>query len=225
MTDAAHPDATHPAFAPGDAREQPAPPAPPAAAAPAGRTGALELPDRRLFWRWVWEAVRPVLGWVLVGLGALALFLGWYGVSGQSLTAKQLPYLVSGGLTGIALIVLAGVFLATDDVRRQLSRVSELERKLDDLYGLFVADLAAAPPTSAAQPTSAVPPTSARTPSQAIGGLHTAVVALPAGTSYHRPDCALVAGKDGAETVSGAAIADRGLKPCRVCDPAPPAAA
>ena len=91
-------------------------------------------PDRREFWHWVWSAVRPVLGWVLAGLGALALFLGWYGVSGESLTSKQLPYLVSGGLTGIALVVIASVFLATDDVRRQLSQVDELRRKVDDPF-------------------------------------------------------------------------------------------
>ena len=28
-------------------------------------SGVGDLPDRRLFWRWVWSAVRPVLGWVL----------------------------------------------------------------------------------------------------------------------------------------------------------------
>ncbi len=158
----------------------------------------LQLPERRLFWQWVWSAVRPVLGWVLVGVGALALFLGWWGVSGQSLTAKQLPYVVSGGLTGVSLVILAGVFLATDDVRQQLARLDRLERKVDDLYALFVA---------------------ADAPS---GDTATRRVALPSGSSYHRPDCALVAGKDAVADVDDDAIAARRLSPCRVCDPPGP---
>jgi hypothetical protein len=162
-------------------------------------------PDRREFWLWVWSAVRPVLGWVLAGLGALALFLGWYGVSGESLTSKQLPYLVSGGLTGIALVVIASVFLATEDVRRQLSQVDELHRKVDDLYALFVEDLAT-PATSTAS--SATTTTTAGT-----------AVALPAGSSYHRPDCALVAGKSEAVPVDARAARARKLRPCRVCEP------
>ena len=159
-------------------------------------------PDRREFWLWVWSAVRPVLGWVLAALGALALFLGWYGVSGESLTSKQLPYLVSGGLTGIALVVIASVFLATEDVRRQLSRVDELHRKVDDLYALFVEDLAA--------------PVTAESAAVSAPG---AVVALPAGTSFHRPDCALVTGKNDAAAVDSRAIRARKLRPCRVCSP------
>ena len=177
---------------------------------------AVELPDRRVFWRWVWSSVRPVVGWVLAALGLLALLLGWYGVSGEALTAKQLPYLVSGGLTGIGLLIVAAVFLATDDVRRQLARLGEVERKVDDLYALFAADLAetAAPQPVGGQPVPTQPATAA--PAATDG-----VVALPAGTSYHRPDCALVAGKDGAAVVDVAAVTDRGLRPCRVCDPAP----
>ena len=99
----------------------------------------VELPERAEFWRWVWSAVRPVLGWVLAAAGAITLLVGWFGVSGESLTAKQLPYVVSAGLAGIALFIMAGVFLATDDVRRQFDRIGELERKVDDLYALFVA--------------------------------------------------------------------------------------
>lgn len=162
-------------------------------------------PDRREFWLWVWSAVRPVFGWALAALGALALFLGWYGVSGESLTSKQLPYLVSGGLTGIALVVVASVFLATEDVRRQLSRVDDLHRKVDDLYALFVEDLAAVPSTELDGASAAAP----------TRGL----VALPAGTSYHRPDCALVAGKTEAAVVDARGVRARKLRPCRVCDP------
>jgi hypothetical protein len=167
-------------------------------------TGTADLPDRHLFWQWVWSAVRPVVGWVLAALGALALLLGWYGVSGEALTAKQLPYLVSGGLTGVGLLVLAAAFLATDDVRRQLERLGEVERKVDDLYALFVADLA--DPALAARAQASVAGT-------------TGVVALPAGTSYHRPSCALVNGKDDVAVVDAATVANRGLRPCRVCDP------
>lgn len=162
-------------------------------------------PDRREFWLWVWGAVRPVFGWVLAALGALALFLGWYGVSGESLTSKQLPYLVSGGLTGIALVVVASVFLATEDVRRQLSRVDELHRKVDDIYALFVEELAVTP--------------SAAPPSTAVVASPDGLVALPAGSSYHRPGCALVAGKTAAAAIDERAVRARKLRPCRVCDP------
>lgn len=164
-------------------------------------------PDRQEFWTWVWSAVRPVLGWVLAALGALALFLGWYGVSGESLTAKQLPYLVSGGLTGIALVVVASAFLATEDVRRQLSQVDDLRRKVDDLYALFVEELAA--PTAAPQVTETASPASG-------------VVALPVGTSFHRTDCNLVKGKSEAVAVDGKAVRARKLRPCRICNPPTP---
>jgi hypothetical protein len=166
-------------------------------------------PDRREFWLWVWSAVRPVVGWVLAALGALALFLGWYGVSGESLTAKQLPYLVSGGLTGIALVVLASAFLATEDVRRQLSQVNDLRRKVDDLYALFVEDLAAPAPARAGSAEQTV----------VDAGV---VVALPVGTSYHRPSCGLVTGKSAAAVVDAKAVRARKLRPCRICNPPTP---
>jgi len=166
---------------------------------------AVNLADRSVFWRWVWSAVRPVVGWVLAAAGTITLIVGWFGVSGQSLTAKQLPYLVSAGLAGIALFIMAAVFLATEDIRRQFERVHELERKVDALYALFVADIAAAPSPTTAQP------------AVDVGELF----ALPTGSSYHRQGCALVAGKPEAAAVTPDDIAARGLRPCRVCDPAP----
>lgn len=164
----------------------------------------LELPDRRVFWDWVWSAIRPIVGWVLALAGAIALFVGWWGVSGQALTAKQIPYLVSAGLTGVALFIMAGVFLATDDIRRQFTQIAELQRKVDDLYALFAADIAA---------TDGAPVRTADA---------TTYVALPSGSSYHRPGCALVAGKREAAAVDAAAVRDRGLSPCRVCSPGSP---
>ena len=164
-------------------------------------TDALSRADRRAFRRWLAGAARPYVAWVLVALGALAIFLGWYGVSGQSLTAKQLPYLVSGGLSGVALIVIAAALLVTDGVHRDVGRLAELERKVDDLYALLVLDAETSQPLP-----------SGGTPHEAVG-----LVALPGATSYHRPACALVTGKADAAPVDAAEIRGRGLDPCRVC--------
>jgi hypothetical protein len=170
----------------------------------------VDLPHRNVFWRWVWSSIRPVVGWVLALAGAIALFVGWWGVSGETLTARQLPYLVSAGLTGIALFIMAGVFLATDDVRRQFERISEIERKVDDLYALFAADLASLDRDDPGAPVTSRPDAGA-------------LLALPSGSSYHRPGCALVTGKADATAVDAATVARRGLRPCRVCSPTPPA--
>jgi hypothetical protein len=169
----------------------------------------LTPPNRRVFWRWVAQAARPYFGWILVALGALAIFIGWYGASGQSLTAKQLPYLISGGLTGIGLIVIGAVFLGTDNVRRQIGRLEGVERKVDDLYSLLV--LEPAPTTGSTTPDK--PP--ADNASQPL-------VALPSGSTFHRPSCALIAGKADAVEVDATEIAERSLEPCPVCEPPAP---
>jgi hypothetical protein len=103
------------------------------------------------------------------------------------------------------LFIMAGVFLATDDVRRQFDRIGELERKVDDLYALFAAEMAAtdSPDTSAQ-----------RTPNA-----EAQLVALPAGSSYHRPGCTLVAGKTDAQPIDAGMVHRRRLRPCRVCEP------
>ena len=172
----------------------------------AGQLPQQSAPVRRAVWRWVWTSARGYVGWLLALAGAIALFVGWFGISGEALTAKQLPYLVSAGLTGIALFILAGVFLATDDVRRQFERITELERKVDDLYSLFVAELDA-PATSRPRALASA----------------TGWVALPTGTSYHRPDCSLVTGKTKVAKVDAADIESKQLRPCRVCEPDRPA--
>jgi hypothetical protein len=184
------------------------------------------LPDRRPFWQWVGQEVRPYVGWTLIALGVLALFLGWYGVSGQSLTSKQLPYLVSGGLTGIGLIVVAAVFLITDDFRRQVGRLHSLQAKVDDLYSLLIVDPPPdAPPDADADADAAI----AAIPAAAASGVRPATavqsserVALANGSSFHRPDCTLVADKTNVGAVDKAAIKARTLSACRLCDPAPP---
>jgi hypothetical protein len=63
------------------------------------------------------------LGWVLTAAGAALLVVGWYGISGESVVAKQLPYLASATIPGAALLV-SGLLMTTraqpDKRERQL---------------------------------------------------------------------------------------------------------
>jgi len=160
-------------------------------------------PDPALFWRWVGRATRPVVGWVLAGLGAVAILIGYLGISRESLVAKQLPYLISGGIGGIALVGAGAALVATEDLRRFRTRLDRVESMVADLHGVLLSR-ADAPATNGQR-------TTARTAD--------ALVALPGGRSFHRSDCAMVEGKAGAEPVTAAAARRRRLEPCRLCEP------
>src|SRR2546430_7000780 len=93
---------------------------------PPGRLPADQPPSP--LWRAVARINRPAVGWTLVGAGLVAIFLGWFGVSGQALVAKQLPYLVSGGILGVALVSMGAFVLGTEDIRKDSGRLDRLER-------------------------------------------------------------------------------------------------
>ena len=87
------------------------------------------------FLSWVrdqWDRVGAVL---LVVAGALALLLGWVGISDALLPSEQLPYLLSGGLVGVFLLGLGTTLWLSADLRdewRKLDRLEELvEGKVD----------------------------------------------------------------------------------------------
>src|SRR5579859_4955111 len=95
-------------------------------------------PDPRLLWRWIGKAVRPYVGWILIAIGAIFMFIGWYGVSGQSLPAKQIPYLVSGGIGGIFFAVIGAYFLGTQQLRNDSGRLDRLEQMVEELHGALL---------------------------------------------------------------------------------------
>src|SRR3954453_16433083 len=97
-----------------------------------------ELPDPALFWRWVGKATRPVIGWVLLGVGALIILIGWIGVSGTPVVAKQIPYVVSGGIGGVLLAILGAYFLGTEELRKDSGRLDRLERMVDELHEVLL---------------------------------------------------------------------------------------
>lgn len=84
--------------------------------------------DKMTFIRQQWDRVGA---WVAIGLGALLLLVGWFGVSGTAYTAEQLPYVISGGLGGIALIGVGATLWLSADLRDEWNELHEVVRRLD----------------------------------------------------------------------------------------------
>src|SRR5206468_539023 len=134
---------------------------------------------------WRWEVIRPYAGWGLAVLGAVFIVVGWIGISGESLVAKQMPYLISGGVGGVALVGLGVLFLGTEERRRDRARIDQLEAMVADLHSVLLAR-ADAPATESAEA------------SPAAAGGSDELVALPVGQTFHRSDCVMVQGKSNA---------------------------
>ena len=79
------------------------------------------------FLSWVrdqWDRVGAV---VLVVAGAVALLLGWLGISDALLPSEQLPYLLSGGLVGLFLLGLGTTMWLSADLRDEWRKLDRLE--------------------------------------------------------------------------------------------------
>ena len=72
-----------------------------------------------------------VLGAGGVGIGILALLLGYRGVAGTPYPAEQIPYVVSGAVLGIALIGIGLTSWLSADLRDEWRKLDRIERLLD----------------------------------------------------------------------------------------------
>lgn len=189
---------------------------------PAVRPDPDDEPDPRVLWRWVGAAVRPWLGWILLGAGALLMLLGYLGVSREALPAKQIPYLVSGGIGGMFLAVLGAYFLGTQELRNDSGRLDRLEGMVEDLH-LALLRRPDAPDLTTMREASSTNG-DGQGNGNGNGNSPTAparkVVAVDGAELFHRASCDLVEGKDVGE-LTPAAARKRGLSPCPLCTPAP----
>jgi hypothetical protein len=149
--------------------------------------------DRRRFDRQV--RFGRILGLLFCVAGFTTIGFGWNGSAKTALVDKQFPYLISGGATGVALVVLGVGLLVMAQLR------SERLRLADDFRGvgkLISRAIASAPGVGSAS-------------------MNGRVVAGKA--TYHRRDCRLVEGKSDLDLLTIEAARASGLTPCRVCDP------
>ena len=145
-------------------------------------------------------------GGALMPLGFLLVVLGWAGASHTPLLFEQIPYLISGGLLGVALVFAGGfVYFAywmTLLVRESRTAREDLQASLSRLETLLA---------SGAMIGGSFEP--ARTE---LANGHTRFVATATGTMIHRPDCVAVDGKTDLHEVTATTA---GLTPCKLCDP------
>ena len=135
-------------------------------------------------------------GIVLAALGLVAIGVGWNGAAGQLSILAQVPYIVSGGLLGIALVILGAAMLVVQGAREDRAL---LEAKLDLLAEAFLEGQGRAARAGAPQD---------------LSGL---VVAGSA--SYHVPGCRLVDGREETSYLTPDEARAAQLKACRVCQP------
>ena len=154
--------------------------------------------------KWKQLGGQAAIGLAVVGF--LLIFLGWNGAATYDREPAQLPYVISGGIAGLAVVVLAGALMIVnaqrDDRAALLNGLAELKEAMERL-ALVSAGAAGNGATLT------------RRPHDDEAGL---VVAGP--TTYHRPSCKLLEGRGALPTVDVEVAVERGLEPCRACDAA-----
>jgi hypothetical protein len=168
-------------------------------------------PDPRVLWGWIIKAVRPYLGWILIAVGAILMIGGYMGVSREALPAKQIPYLVSGGIGGIFFAVLGAYVLGTHQLRNDSGRLDRLETMVEELHAALLTR-PDAPQSRNGKSADALADADETAPSRKV-------VVVPGGQLFHRVDCAVAEGKTATELTPTAAR-KRGMRPCPTCVPA-----
>lgn len=152
-----------------------------------------------------------MIGVGLALIGAVMLFLGWYGVSGRPNLAEQMPYIASGTVPGAALVIAAAVLLVGASAERTAEQTNAMT---SELHSLLVEDVNPAPDPASVEASAAGATAEAPTSDQ--------LVAVEGGEHFHRADCVLASGKPQLHTVDRSTIDRDDLAPCPVCEPERP---
>ena len=149
------------------------------------------------------ERAMLTAGAILLPLGIVAIGLGWFGASRSPYEFEQIPYLISGGLLGVAFVIMGGFlyfgYWLTTMVQEQRAQSQRLLDVLDRLEARL-----------GAEPVGAPQDTRKGSTRRTAGTL----VATEHGSMYHRPDCVVVKDASGVRRVTGN---EPNLEPCALC--------
>lgn len=134
-----------------------------------------------------------ILGLLFCLIGFVTIFFGWNGAAGANCADCQIPYLLSGGAAGIGEVFFGATLLILASLRAE--RLA-LEERLIDLNRQLA--LMGSAVETAGSPNGRV-----------VAGKST----------YHRPDCRLVKGRENLDLITVKMAEASGLSACRVCNP------
>jgi hypothetical protein len=144
-----------------------------------------------------WERFGAKLGVGFALAGFILVFLGWNGAASTDRVPSQFPYLISGGLVGLCLVIVGAALIIVEtgreDRERLRAEMEELRKALGHLGG------GSPNGSSASRPRR--------------GGF------VAGDTTYHLASCHLLEGRGDLPSVTREEIANRGLVACRVCSP------
>ena len=84
------------------------------------------------FSRWLRSEWDRVLGFGLIGLGAVFVVIAWFGVSDSPYLAQQLAFITSGGIGGLFLLGAGATLLHVADVHDEWRKLDRIERAIRD---------------------------------------------------------------------------------------------
>jgi hypothetical protein len=151
------------------------------------------------------DRIQLIAGGVLAVLGLVLIVVGWYGAANTGFDFEQTPYLISGGLLGLALCFLGGFVYFAYWVTRLVRESRTQSERAAELLDQIATTLNGAAIGNGSRPRR-----------QAASASAESFVATRNGTFFHRPDCGVVAGRDKLRRVTAKTP---GLEPCRICDP------
>jgi len=134
-----------------------------------------------------------IVGLVFCVAGFVMITVAWNGSANLAYVDGQIPWVISGGLGGLGVIMFGASLLVISSNRAerlaQDHRFQELARQLS-IMGAAV---------------------------ETQGSPNGRVVAGK--STYHRPDCRLVKDRQDLDMITVTIAASQGLSPCRVCNP------
>jgi hypothetical protein len=150
--------------------------------------------------RWV-----LIAGAIMVPLGIALIILGWYGAAHKALIIQQFPYLISGGILGLGLMITGGLayfgFWITRLVHENRTNTRDVIAAIDRLAVLAGDENGDGTGTGTGRASAPAPGT---------------FVATATGTMLHRPDCPVVANRPGVRKVKAGTA---GFEACKICEP------